>query len=36
MIWWLVVVFFDSWWQFFETLVVADGDFNGCVLNGWC
>ena len=26
--------FFGGWWRFFEALVVADGGFNGCVLNG--
>ena len=30
--WWLF--FLGSWWQFFEALVVANGGFNGCVLNG--
>ena len=27
--------FFGSWWWFFEAFVVADGGFNGCVLNDW-
>ena len=35
MIWWLMVVFFGSWWRFFEALVGAGGVFDGCVLNGW-
>ena len=35
MIWWLMVVFFGSWRQFFEALVVAGGGFDGYVLNGW-
>ena len=27
--------FFGSWWRFFESLVVAGGGFDGCLLNGW-